>query len=130
MTLAFDTSILIAIEKGDKNIISKVEELSKIHKLCPQLPFISYYEFLKGLKMRMPKKYKELLEFINQFNVLETTKNTAEILADLKINYDKSGLILPLADLLIASQVIENHLVLVTKDKDFERIKELKKVVL
>ena len=130
MTLAFDTSILIAIEKGDKNIISKVEELSKIHKLYPQLPFISYYEFLKGLKMRMPKKYKELLEFINQFNVLETTKNTAEILADLKINYDKLGLVLPLADLLIASQAIENHLVLVTKDKDFEKIKELKKVVL
>lgn len=130
MTLAFDTSILIAIEKREKGILDRLEELSKVHKLPSQLPFISYYEFLIGLKIRKPKRYKEILEFVNQFNVLETTKNTAEILADLKIEYDKNGITLSLADLLIVSQVIENHLVLITKDKDFEKIKELKKVIL
>lgn len=130
MTLAFDTSILIAIEKGDEQVINKLEELSKLHKLAPQLPFISYYEFLKGLKIRKPKKFKELLEFVNKFNVLGTTKNTAEILSDLKIKYDKIGESLPLADFLIASQVIETNLTLVTQDKDFEKIKELKKIVL
>lgn len=130
MTLAFDTSILIAIEKGDKHIIYKLKELSRLHKLAPQLPFISYYEFLKGLKIRKPKKYKELLDFVSGFNVLETTKTTAEILSDLKIKYDKLETGLPLADFFVASQVIETNLTLVTQDKDFEKIRELKKIVL
>jgi predicted nucleic acid-binding protein len=93
------------------------------------LPFIAYYEFLRGLKVGKPKKYSELKEFVDQFNVLSTTKKTAEILSNLRIKYDASGEKLPLADLLIASQIIENQLVLVTKDKDFERIKELKKII-
>jgi len=130
MTLAFDTSVLIEIERKDEDSLGKLREFSKIHKLLPQLPFISYYEFLKGLKIRKPKKYKELLDFVNGFSVLDITKNTASILADLKIKYDNLGISLPLADLLIASQVIENNLTLVTKDKDFEKINEIKRIIL
>ena len=37
---------------------------------------------------------------------------------------------LALADLLISSQVIENNLILVTMDKDFEKIESLKKIIL
>ena len=129
MSLAFDTSILIAVEKKEKKIIEKLEKLSKLHKLAPQLPFIAYYEFLRGLKIGKPKKYVELRAFIEQFNVLNTTKSTAEILSDLRIKYDSVGESLPLADLLIASQIIENNLILVTRDKDFEKIKELKKII-
>jgi predicted nucleic acid-binding protein len=130
MTLAFDTSILISIEKEDKEVINKINELRKTHQIPPQLPFIVYYEFLNGLKIGKPRKYKELLEFLNNFSVLQTTKNTADILSDLKIKYDKLEISLPLADLLIASQAIENHLTLVTEDKDFEKIEELKKIIL
>lgn len=129
MTLAFDTSILIAIEKKDERVIKELDKLSKLHKLAPQLPFIAYYEFLRGLKIGKPKKYAELREFVEQFNVLNTTKSTAEILSDLKMKYDSVGESLPLADLLIASQIIENNLTLITKDKDFEKIKELKKII-
>ncbi|HLC36504.1 MAG TPA: PIN domain-containing protein [archaeon] len=32
--------------------------------------------------------------------------------------------------MLIASQAIENNLTLITKDKDFEKIEELQKIVL
>ena len=130
MSLAFDTSILIDIEKEDKNIINKIKELSRIYKIPAQIPFITYYEFLRGLKMGKPKKYKNLLEFINNFNVLKTTKNTADILSDLKIKYDKLEISLSLADLLISSQIMENQLTLVTRDNDFEKIKEIKKIIL
>ena len=129
MSLVFDTSILIAIERGDKEAILTLEKLKKIHPLPAQLPFIGYYEFLKGLKIGKPKKMEELMEFLKSFNVIQITNNTADILSDLKIRYDKLRISLSLADLLIASQVIENRLVLVTKDKDFEKIKELKKVI-
>jgi len=130
MILAFDTSILIAIEKGDENILEELKRLSKIYSMPAQLPFMSYYEFLRGLKIRRPKRYEQLIEFLRSFNVLQTTENTADILSDLKIKYDNAGISLSLADLLIASQVIENHLTLVTLDKDFEKINEIKKIIL
>jgi len=130
MSLAFDTSILIGIERRDAMVLKELKKLSKIYPLKPQLPFISYFEFLRGLKIRKPKRSGELFSFLNEFNVLSSGKNTARILADLKIKYDGKGIVLPLADLLIASQVIENGLILVTKDKDFEKVDELKKIVL
>jgi len=130
MSLAFDTSILIEIEKENKEILKRLQELRGSYPLPVQLPFISYYEFLRGLKIGNPKNYDELMDFLNSFNVLRTTNKTADILSDLRIKYDGLGIILNLADLLIASQAIENQLIVVTRDKDFEKIQEVKKIIL
>jgi len=130
MSLVLDTSVLIAIQKKNGNIIKKLSELSKVYPLPPQLTFISYFEFLYGLKKRKPKRYDDALAFLNNFNVLHTTNNSAEILSELKLKYDGEGIVLSLADLMIASQVIENNLMLVTLDKDFKKISELKKIIL
>ncbi len=54
---------------------------------------------------------------------MQTTKNTADRLVELKQKYE-----LPLADLLIAAQVIENNGILITKDNDFDKIKEIEKI--
>ena len=130
MTLVFDTSILIDIEKGIEKTLVKIEELSRMYKAPVQITFISYYEFLRGLKIGKPKKYRNLLEFINNFNMVKITKKTADILSNLKIKYDSLGVILSLTDLLIASQVIENNLILVTKNNHFLQIEELNKIIL
>lgn len=130
MSLVFDTSILIAIERGDREIIKKLEVLYKSYPSSPQLTFISFFEYLTGLKIRKSKSLQDNLIFLKKFNVLQTTNSSAEILSDLKIKYDKKGITLSLADLLSASIVIDNNLILVTKDKDFEKIEELKKIIL
>ncbi|OIO41306.1 hypothetical protein COU56_02330 [Candidatus Pacearchaeota archaeon CG10_big_fil_rev_8_21_14_0_10_31_9] len=130
MTLAFDTSVLIELERKNEEIIKRLKELSKTYPLPPYLPFMSYYEFLRGLKLKKAKDYEKKLFFLNKFSILNTSKKTAEILADLRIEYNKLGITLPLADFSIASQVIENDLTLVTLDKDFEKIKELKKITI
>ncbi|PIN77374.1 hypothetical protein COV15_02305 [Candidatus Woesearchaeota archaeon CG10_big_fil_rev_8_21_14_0_10_34_12] len=129
MSLVFDTSILIAIERGDKETIKKLENLHKSFPSSPQLTFISFFEYLTGLKIRKTKSFQSNLMFLKKFNVLHTTKSSAEILSDLKIKYDKKGITLSLADLLSASIVIDNNLVFATKDKDFEKIEELKKII-
>jgi len=130
MTLAFDTSVLIELERRTPKIIEILRELTLSHPLPAILPFISYYEFIRGLKIRKNKDYEKRIAFVDRFNILKTSKKTAEILADLRIKYESQGITLPLSDLLIASQVIENQLTLVTLDRDFEKIEELKKVVL
>jgi predicted nucleic acid-binding protein len=130
MSLAFDTSILIALEKKDKGVLIRILELSKTYPLIPQLPFISHFEYLFGVKKRKPMNSVKLLKNLNKFSLIQLTEKTSDILSDLKLKYDSIGISLPLADLLIASQVIENSLILVTMDKDFKRIEELKSVIL
>jgi len=92
--------------------------------------FITYFEFLYGISERSPKNKEKALLFINKFGILRVNKETAEKLYEWKYKYDKDGTALSLADFLIASQVMENNMLLVTADKDFEKIKELRKVVI
>lgn len=130
MTSVLDSSILMSIEKGNADIKKKLKELSEKHEGPPVIAFITYFEFLFGIQERSAKNREKALSFINEFGVLKINKETAQILSDLKYKYDEKGITLPLADFLIAAQVIENNMLLVTADKDFERIDELRKMVI
>ena len=125
MLLVFDTSVIIAIEKEDNNILKKISELSKSYSGPPQITFIIYYEFLMGIKKRSPINQAKAMDLLSNFNCLSATKETAEILSALKYKYDAAGISISLADLIIAAQVKENNMVLVTKDKTFEKIEEI-----
>lgn len=130
MTLALDTSALIEIEKGNKYAVDKIEELSKLHPLPAKLPFITYFEFIYGISEKSPKNKEKLIAFIEKFLVIQTTNSTAQILSQLKHRYDSKGIAISLSDLFIAAQAIENNLTLVTKDRHFECIEELQKIML
>jgi predicted nucleic acid-binding protein len=130
MTLILDTSILIDLEKGEKVTIEKLKNLAQLYPIPAEITFVTEFEFILGIKKRNPKNKEKALAFLNNFSVFHTTSKTASILANLKEKYDRKGLPLPLADLLISALAIENTRILVTKDKDFENIEELKKIVL
>jgi len=65
------------------------------------------------------------LSLLEEFQVIQTTKSTASLLPLLKTKYG-----LPLIDLLIASQVMEVNGIIITKDKDFDIISEIKKIII
>ncbi len=130
MTLVLDTSILIDIEQRKQATINKLRELSLLHPLPAKITFINEFEFLYGLKEKSPANKAQALALLYKFGILHTTEITAGLLAELKSKYEKKGLAFPLADLLIATLVVENNMTFVTRDKDFEQIEELKKVVL
>lgn len=130
MSLVIDTSVLISLEKGDKSTISSMEDFKKNHIAPPSITFINYFEFLYGIRERNPKNKSDALSFVELFEFLDITKRTAIILSDLKYKYEKLGKSFSLSDLLIASQTIENGMMLVTKDKHFQEIEELKKIIL
>ena len=67
---------------------------------------------------------------MNNFHIIQTSRKTAKILADIKSKYDKKGVTISLTDLIISCITIENNMVLVTKDKDFEKIENLKKIII
>ena len=124
MILIFDTSILIDLERGNPETIKKILELRKIYPAHAKISFVSYFEFLYGLKNKSEKNKRKSMEFLEKFDVIQTTKETAHILINLKQNYG-----LPLADLLIAAHVFETKGILVTKDKDFGKIREIKTIL-
>ena len=130
MLLIFDTSVIIAIEKEHKETLKKLSELRKQHHGPPQTSFISYYEYLLGNKNRSFKNQAKAVEILHTFTCLPTTRRTADILADLRYKYDAKGLSINLADLIIASQAIEHNMILLTKDKTFNQIEELRTIIL
>ena len=71
-----------------------------------------------------------MIDFINKFNCLKASVMTAQILAELKHKYEKKGIQIGLADLIIASQAKESNMTLVSMDKTFEKIEEINKIIL
>ncbi len=130
MRFVLDTSVLIALERNDPQIISRLNELSKLSSGPPQVTIISRFELLVGLNKKEPKNKQKAIELLNKFTCISATARTADILAHLKQTYDEKGISISLADLLIASQVKEYNLTLITKDNDFEKIKEINKIIL
>lgn len=123
--LILDTSIIIELERENKNFIEKLEKLKEEERGLPKIGFITYFEFIEGIDKKIEKNKERARNFIKLFEVIQTTNITAEKLVYLRKNYE-----LPLPDLLIASQVMENNGTLITKDKDFNQIKEIKKIIL
>lgn len=130
MTLVLDTSVIIDIQRKDKDIIEKIKELAELHPAPASIAFITYFEFIHGLRIKSPRNKEKALAFMELFHFLEPTKRTAAILSDLKYKYEKQGKSFSLSDLLIASQVAENGMVLVTGDKHFGEISELKTIII
>ena len=104
-----DTSVLIdnirndSYEKGSISIITLIE-------------------VLRGISPRKRIRVKQLLE--KSFDILNIDNKAILKYCDLYTLLKRKGQLIPDTDLLIAATAIVNDLVLVTKDKDFERIKE------
>jgi len=129
MTLLLDTSVLIALRKQDTSVIKALFSLLKTHPKKAVIAFMVYYEFYHGLANKSKPNADKAMEYLNSFNMLDPTKETAEILSELNSKYQAQGVSLHLADLMIAAQAIEHNMTLVTRDDHFGRINELKSVV-
>ena len=130
MNLVLDTSIVVDLERGNKETINSIEKLKVNHHGMPIITFVTYFEIFEGILKRNVKNKEESLEFLNKFSYLHLTKRTAEILAELKVKYEKKGISLSMADFLIVAQVKENNLLLVTRDNHFSDIEEINMVIL
>jgi len=126
MTLLIDTSVLIDLENNVPHIKQRLQELSKSHPNPACISSITYVEFLTGIENHPEEKKAEAIAFIWRFPVLQTTNETAMWLSHLKCKYRKEK---SLSNLFIASHALEHRLTLVTTDKDFENIAEIKKIV-
>ncbi len=130
MTFVFDTSIVIDLERNYPPTIQKIKELFQEYPLPAQITFVTEFEMLLGNKEKSPKNQEKVKLFLSLFPVLHTNTRTSDVLATLKNKYDKRGTPIAFADLLIAALCLQENKILITKDKNFNRIEELSTIII
>lgn len=130
MTLVLDTDIIIDLENKNERITGEIRKLSEIYASPASITFVTYLEYVYGLRNKSPKNKAKAIMFIEIFHFITPTKKTAEMISNLRNKYEKSGKSFSFADLFIASQTIENNMILVTRDKKYGDMEELEKIIL
>ena len=126
--LLLDSDILIYFLKGKQEIVEQFVKHPPDDLLTSR---INYTELLYGAynSTRIERNLQTILEFLENFEILEFDKRAAEIFAVEKARLKKRGTIVADMDLMIASIAIANDIALVTNNiKHFERIKDLRLV--
>lgn len=128
MNLALDTNILIEIDRLNKIVIKELESLRKEELLDPALPALVVLEYYYGFLDS--RKKDSALKNIDKYTILNTSKDSSLLSAEIKYKLERAGQIIPDMDIIIAAICIDNNATLVTSDKQFEKIKELNKIIL
>ena len=124
--LLLDSDILIYFLKGRKEVVEQFVKHPPEDLLTSR---INYTELLYGAynSTRVERNLQTILEFLENFGILEFDKKAAEIFAVEKARLKKRGALIADMDLMIASIALANDTALVTNNlKHFDRIKNLR----
>lgn len=121
MLAIFDTNILIALDKGDQQAVSKIRELgNEFQSLEAAVTWVNFFEFYYGAKGEALAT--KSLDFLNKFTFLGMDRESTKIFTKLR----RAGSNVKDFDLLIASIALANNAILFTRDGDFKHVPELK----
>jgi tRNA(fMet)-specific endonuclease VapC len=117
----------------DTNVIVDLIRMreSARHSVAPFLnPAASHVVFgellLGGMKTRRPGEMNRIFRALEGISILNADAATAEIYARLRWQVEQDGFPIPQNDLWIAAVSIQAGVPLVTRDRHFRRIPELK----
>lgn len=129
MNYVLDTSILIEIENGNKEIIQKIQDLKRtpFADLC--ITIFTYCEYYYGAIEKNQAHKEKIKQRLLQYKILNTSVETASRFCELFSLLKKKGKSLPQFDTFIAAITLEHDGLLLTSDTDFEQIPGLKKII-
>ncbi len=116
-----DTNAYSKLLSGNKNVLNSLRSFSRVY-----VSVIVIGELFTGF--RGGTKFKKNKNLLSQFlsrpkvEVINITKDTAEVFGTLKSGLKNSGTPLPINDIWIAAQAIETGSVVLTYDKHFNII--------
>jgi predicted nucleic acid-binding protein len=87
------------------------------------ISIITPIEVLMGLASKKRIRAKELLE--RSYKVIYLDNKVILKYCELYNEHKKNGILIPDADPLIAATALTNNMVLITKDRNFERLKDV-----
>lgn len=117
--IALDTSVAVRFLNGDTAITAKVLAIPEI-----VLPMVGVGELLFGAEnsTRPLQNLPRYLEFVSACSVLPSGRETATIYARTRLALKRKGRPIPMNDVWIAAQCLEQGWVLVTNDADFDYV--------
>ncbi len=117
--IALDTSVAIRFLNGDAAITERVLALPEI-----VLPIVVVGELIFGAEnsTRQLQNLPRYLEFISACVVVQLGQETAETYARTRLLLKRKGRPIPMNDVWIAAQCLEQGWVLVTDDTDFNYV--------
>ena len=127
--IVLDTNILIEFEAHNVELIKFLQNLTKKFPSRPYITSANYSEFLYGFIKESPKKQEKAIEFLEDYKLLNTSKNSSKLLAKIKYELEKKGKMIPIFDVLIASIVMDKKAMLITFDEHFKNIEGLEVVI-
>jgi len=124
-SITVDTNAFSALAKGD-SLVKKVVELAD----DVLVPVMVIAELKFGFKNGTKESYNNglLQEFLSlpRVETIHTTDRSAQIYAELATSLKRKGKPIPINDIWIAALAMEHNSVVVTYDKHFLIIEELK----
>lgn len=126
MLLILDTNILIEIDRGNAELIKKLNMVvSSYPNSASAVTWVNYSEFYYGT-LDKEKIADDVAEFLAKFTFLEMDLKATKIFTKLRKTKTPASDF----DLMIAAVVMANYGILITRDKNFGNIDGLKTVIL
>ena len=129
MNYLLDTNILIEIRKGRRGVKEEVMKFINAESTVPYITLLTFAEYYFGSLDASYEGQEDCLAFLSSYNHLTVEKGSAMLFAKLTHKYEKEGIPLSPLDMLNACIAIDNNFTFITADKAFERVKELKKIM-
>jgi tRNA(fMet)-specific endonuclease VapC len=124
MRVALDTNRLTDLFQGDSELADRLSECDEVW-----LPLMVLAEIQAGFYGGSQQHRNEILlrKFLIQptVGILLPVRDTAEHFARLFVQLKRAGTPIPDNDLWIAALVLQHDLVLITRDRHFERVPQL-----
>lgn len=126
MLVILDTNILIDLDKRSEATIRAIRELLDSQEHAePAITWVTFSEFYYG-SLSDSTQSKKALDFLKNFTFLPMDEPASALFAQLR----KDKVQVSDFDLLIASVVLTNDAVFITRDQDFKRVPGLNVVVI
>tara|TARA_Y100000310_G_scaffold242934_1_gene247226 strand:- start:23107 stop:23502 length:396 start_codon:yes stop_codon:yes gene_type:complete len=130
MKYLIDTSILIEIEKNNKDVIKQLSDIPFLLENNLNISLFSYCEFYFGLIKKNKKNKHSYLQRLNKYNVYDPNLSTAALFSELLFSLRERGKLIQHFDIFIAATAIENNFTVITKDKLFLNIREVRTILI
>ena len=121
--ILLDTSIIIEVLNGNKKIADKLNDLKEF-----SISSVVLGELFVGINRvaNKQKHFKILNDFINLSTIVDVDKDTAVCYGELMASLYKKGKPIPTNDIWIAAIAKQHDFTLITQDKHFKEIGDIR----
>ena len=120
-----DANVVIDLLKGKENVAFEIDKSKAVY-----IPVFALGELYLGAESsnRIQYHLDQINAFLTIANVLNTSDNTALIYGEMKSDLKRKGTPIPENDIWIAALAKEHEMPIVTRDKHFKNLPDIKLV--